>query len=77
MKPASVVGIFTAILFWHGALHAAPSTAPQPLWSALNKEQKAVLQPLEQEWDRLPDYQRQTLLATAQRFPTLSPEQQK
>src|SRR2546422_11273126 len=47
-----------------------------PVWAQLTVDQQTVLRPLQPEWDRLPEVQRQRLLAAAKRHPRMSPQQQ-
>ena len=47
-----------------------------PVWAQLTVDQQTVLRPLQPEWDRLPEVQRQRLLTAAKRYPRMSPQQQ-
>jgi len=47
-----------------------------PVWAQLTADQQIVLRPVRQEWDRLPEFQRQRLLAAVKRYPKMSPQQQ-
>jgi hypothetical protein len=47
------------------------------LWADLTPGQHEILKPLEGRWDHLTKYQRRALLQTAEKYPKLTPEQQK
>ncbi|MBI4741585.1 MAG: DUF3106 domain-containing protein [Betaproteobacteria bacterium] len=51
-------------------------TPPQPRWVALSAQQKTVLAPLAADWDAMESYRRKKWLGIAQRFPTMSGEEQ-
>lgn len=51
--------------------------ASAPVWAQLTVDQQAALRPLQQRWDRLPEYQRTRLLGAAKHYPALSPSQQR
>ncbi|MFA6313718.1 MAG: DUF3106 domain-containing protein [Sterolibacterium sp.] len=48
----------------------------QPKWVELSPQQREVLAPLSGEWDKLESYRRKKWLGIAQRYPTLSVEEQ-
>jgi hypothetical protein len=54
---------------------AAPPL-PQPSWKQLNAEQRRILAPLAGEWDKMEGFRRKKWLGIAQRYQTLSPEEQ-
>ena len=59
---------------------AAPARAydpktPQTAWSQLTAEERRVLGPLAPDWERLPGFQQQRLIASARRYPSMQPIQ--
>jgi hypothetical protein len=63
------------------ALAEPPATAvigtpPQPGWSFLSAQQKAILAPLAVEWDKMDNIRRKKWLSMAERYPSLKPEEQ-
>ena len=56
--------------------HAAVPPLSQPSWSELNAEQKRTLAPLAGEWDKMEGFRRKKWLGIAQRYQTLSPNEQ-
>jgi len=68
---AAVVGLYLAL-----SASAVCAAGKAPVWAQLTADQQTVLRPLRQEWDRLPELQRQRLLAAAKRYPKMSPPQQ-
>ena len=62
-----------------------PEKAPAPkhnkttgayvVWKDLTEAEKSILKPLERRWDYLSASQRQTLMATAERYPCMPDEQ--
>ena len=52
-------------------------TPPQPTWNQLNVDQRVVLSPLGNEWDKMEHVRRKKWLLIAERFPTLKPEEQR
>ncbi|WP_153144797.1 DUF3106 domain-containing protein [Dechloromonas sp. H13] len=56
---------------------AVIGTPPQPGWSLLNAQQKAILAPLGVEWDKLDNISRKKWLGIAERYPTLKPDEQR
>jgi hypothetical protein len=56
---------------------AAPGTPLNPpKWSALTPQQQQVLAPLSKDWDGMESFRRKKWLGIAQRYPTMTPEQQ-
>ena len=56
---------------------AVIGTPPQPGWSMLSAQQKAILTPLAAEWDRLDHVRRKKWLGIAERYPAMKPEEQR
>jgi Protein of unknown function (DUF3106) len=48
---------------------------PKTPWTALAPNERRVLGPVQDEWDRMPGYQQQRLLSSARRYPSLQPIQ--
>lgn len=48
----------------------------QPTWKDLNSEQQQILAPLAGEWDTMEGFRRKKWLGIAQRYKTLSPDEQ-
>jgi hypothetical protein len=55
---------------------SAQAGAPGPAWSSLSAEQKAILAPLEQDWDKFDPERRNRWIGLAARYPNLSPDRQ-
>lgn len=73
------LGFALAVAFWlAGPLsHAAIAPPlPQPAWKELNAEQQRVLAPLSGEWDKMEGFRRKKWLGIAQRYPSLTPDEQ-
>ena len=56
--------------------HAVVPPLPQPSWAELNAEQKRILAPLSTEWDKMEGFRRIKWLGIAQRYPSLSTDEQ-
>jgi hypothetical protein len=56
---------------------AVIGTPPQPGWSQLGTQQKAVLAPLAGEWDKMENIRRKKWLGIAERYPTMSQDEQR
>ncbi len=69
------VGLWLASPLSH-AVVAPPPPLSQPSWAQLNTEQKRALAPLAGEWDTMDGFRRKKWLGIAQRYPSLSPEEQ-
>lgn len=74
-------GLIFAVALWLAspASHAVTAHSPplpQPAWAQLNAEQKRVLAPLAGEWDKMEGFSRKKWLGIAQRYPSLSPDEQ-
>ncbi len=55
---------------------AVIGTPPQPAWSQLSPQQKGVLSPLSQDWDKMENIRRKKWLGIADRYPSMKPEEQ-
>ncbi len=79
IRPAIAL-VFAAVFSVSGwATTSSPTfivTPPQPRWVALSAQQKTVLAPLAADWDAMESYRRKKWLGIAQRFPTMSGEEQ-
>lgn len=53
-----------------------PVLAPQPLWHQLSPAQRQILEPLAQEWNKLPEDRRLKWLGIATRYPKMTPVEQ-
>lgn len=49
---------------------------PQPSWAELSTDQKRILAPLAGEWNTMDGFRRKKWLGIAQRYPSLSPDEQ-
>jgi hypothetical protein len=56
---------------------AVIGTPPQPGWSQISTQQKAILTPLAAEWDKLDHVRRKKWLGIADRYPAMKPEEQR
>lgn len=68
-----------AVALWLAAPFSHAVMAPplsQPSWSELSAEQKRVLAPLSGEWDKMDGFRRKKWLGIAQRYQSLSPDEQ-
>lgn len=73
------LGFFLAVALWlvaQSSLAAIVPPLPQPSWKQLNTEQQRILAPLSGEWDKMEGFRRKKWLGIAQRFNTLSPDEQ-
>lgn len=59
------------------ALAADPSRlkTPQIPWQSLSSEERRVLEPVAQEWPRMPGYQQERLKGAARKYPSMQPIQ--
>ncbi|HQW21011.1 MAG TPA: DUF3106 domain-containing protein [Rhodocyclaceae bacterium] len=57
-----------------GAIDLSP--LQQPNWAELTPQQREVLMPLSGEWDKLETYRRKKWLGIAQRYPSMTMEEQ-
>lgn len=72
-------GLALAVALWLAAPFSHAVIAPplsQPSWSELSAEQKRVLAPLSGEWDKMDGFRRKKWLGIAQRYQSLSPDEQ-
>lgn len=72
-------GLIAATILWLTSPvgHAVVTPPlPQPSWAQLSTEQKNILAPLAGEWDKMDGFRRKKWLGIAQRYPTLSPDEQ-
>ena len=72
-------GLIFAVALWLATplSHAVITPPlPQPSWAELNTEQKRVLAPLAGDWDKMDGFRRKKWLGIAQRYPSLSPDEQ-
>ena len=49
---------------------------PQPTWKELNSDQQRILAPLSGEWDKMEGFRRKKWLGIAERYRSLSPDEQ-
>lgn len=74
-------GLIFAVALWLAsplshAVVAPPPPLPQPSWAQLNPEQQRTLAPLAGEWDKMDGFRRKKWLGIAQRYSSLSPDEQ-
>lgn len=74
-------GLIFAVALWLAsplshAVVTPPPPLPQPSWAELNADQKRSLAPLAGEWDKMDGFRRKKWLGIAQRYPSLSPDEQ-
>jgi len=72
-------GLIFAVALWLASpLGHAGIALPlaQPSWSELTPEQKHILAPLSAEWDKMEGFRRKKWLGIAQRYQTLTPDEQ-
>lgn len=73
------LGFIFAVALWllAQASHAAiVPPLPQPSWKQLSTEQQRILAPLSGEWDKMEGFRRKKWLGIAQRYQSLSPDEQ-
>lgn len=73
------LGLAFAVALWLVAPISNAAIVPplsQPSWIELNAEQKRTLAPLAGEWDKMEGFRRKKWLGIAQRYQTLSPDEQ-
>ena len=81
-KTKLVAGVALSLLLLSPAWADPPTTAvigtpPQPTWSQLTVDQRVVLAPLGNEWDRMEHVRRKKWLLIAERFSKMKPEEQR
>ncbi len=72
-------GLVFGIILWLAAqasFAAIVPPLPQPSWKELTADQQRVLAPLSGEWDKMEGFRRKKWLGIAQRYQTLSPDEQ-
>jgi hypothetical protein len=72
-------GFILAIALWLASpLSHAVIVPPlaQPSWVELSAEQKRILAPLAGDWDKMEGFRRKKWLGIAQRYPSLTPDEQ-
>lgn len=72
-------GLILAVNLWLASplSHAAVTPPlPQPSWVELSAAQKHILAPLSGEWDSMEGFRRKKWLGIAQRYQSMSPEEQ-
>ena len=72
-------GLILAVALWLASpLGHAGIALPlsQPSWSELTLDQKRVLAPLSAEWDKMESFRRKKWLGIAQRYQSLTPDEQ-
>jgi hypothetical protein len=72
-------GLILAVALWLASpLGHAGIALPlsQPSWSELTPEQKRVLAPLSSEWDKMEVFRRKKWLGIAERYASLTPDEQ-
>ncbi|MFA7269361.1 MAG: DUF3106 domain-containing protein [Sterolibacterium sp.] len=76
---AIIVGITLtfALALSSPANAAVLSPLKQPSWTELSPQQREILAPLANEWDKLEYYRRKKWLGIAQRYPAMSAEEQR
>lgn len=72
---AAVLAVTLSLVFLSPAGAAVPALR-QPAWAELTPEQKQILAPLAGEWNALEVYRQKKWLGIAQRYPTLTPDEQ-
>lgn len=73
------LGLLLGISLWLFAqtgYAAITPPLPQPSWQQLSSEQQHVLAPLAGEWDQMEGFRRKKWLGIAQRYRSLSPDEQ-
>ena len=72
-------GFILAVALWLASpLSHAVIVPPlsQPSWVELSAEQKRILAPLAGDWDKMEGFRRKKWLGIAQRYPSLTPDEQ-
>lgn len=73
------LGFILGVSLWllaQSAFAAINPPLPQPSWKQLSTEQQRILAPLSGEWDQMEGFRRKKWLGIAERYKTLSPEEQ-
>ena len=74
-QAALILAVFALALGLAGTARAYDPKAPQTPWAQLSPEERRVLGPVAQDWERMPGFQQQRLIASARRYPSLQPIQ--
>jgi hypothetical protein len=72
-------GLVLGIILWLAAqasFAAIVPPLPQPSWKELTADQQRILAPLSGEWDKMEGFRRKKWLGIAQRYQTLTPDEQ-
>ena len=72
----AVLAVTLSLVFLSPAGAAVVPTLRQPAWAELTPEQKQILAPLAGEWNALEVYRQKKWLGIAQRYSTLTPDEQ-
>lgn len=78
-----IVGIILSVCSlitpgWAGTPNPAlVVTPPQPAWNGLTPQQQAILTPLRGDWEAMEAYRRKKWIGIAQRFSTMTPDEQR
>lgn len=76
---SAVAGISLALALLVALPEPASAIVPpmsQPTWAELSAQQREILMPLSGEWDQLESFRRKKWLGIAQRYPTMTPDEQ-
>ena len=71
----AIFGLTAALLVTPVSAFEFP-TLRQPSWHELSPQQKEVLSPLKEDWDRMEDARRKKWVSIAAHYPHMSPEEQ-
>ena len=74
-QAALILAAFALAFGLAGTARAYDPRTPQTPWSQLSREEQRVLGPIAQDWERMPGFQQQRLIASARRYPSLQPIQ--
>lgn len=72
-------GLALGISLWllaHSGYAAIVPPLPQPTWKELSAEQQRILTPLAGEWDKMEGFRRKKWLGIAQRYQSMTPDEQ-
>ena len=82
VKRRHLGGVILCLAFVATPLRAEPPTTviigtlPQPGWGQLNTQQKAILAPLANDWEKMENVGKKKWLGIAERYPAMKPEEQ-
>ncbi len=68
--------VLAFFLFVGAATRAAYAETPGDAWAKLTPDQKTILAPLQQEWDKLDPERRKHWIGLTARYPSLPPDRQ-